>query len=141
LAVWSPVVTHGLLWDDPVILERQLPGLTVAKVFAPPAGIYQWTYHYYRPLVQLTLLGDRALYGSEPFGYHLTVLLLHAAAAWAVYALARRITTRAGAVLEASLFAVYPASAECVGWIAGRNDIVAGLFSALSAAVFLAAAG
>lgn len=141
LAVWLPVLTHGLLWDDPVILERQLPGLTVAKIFAPPVGLYQWTYHYYRPITLLSLLLDRALYGSEPFGYHLTVLLLHAAAAWAVYAFARRITTRRGAVLGASLFAVYPASAECVGWIAGRNDILAGLFSALAAAVFLAGVG
>src|SRR5262249_40185943 len=32
-------------------------------------------------------------------------------------------------------------SAECVGWIAGRNDILAGLFSALAAAIFLAALG
>jgi tetratricopeptide (TPR) repeat protein len=139
--VWLPVLTHGLLWDDPVILERQLPGLTVAKILAPPAGLYQWTYHYYRPVTMLSLLLDHTLYGSEPFGYHLTVLLLHAAAAWAVYALARRIASPLAAVLGASLFAVFPASAECVGWIAGRNDILAGLFSALAAAVFLAAVG
>jgi tetratricopeptide (TPR) repeat protein len=141
LAVWSPVLTHGLLWDDPVILERQLPGLTVAKIFAPPPGLYQWTYHYYRPVTLLSLFFDHALYGKDPFGYHLTVWLLHAAAAWAVYALARRMTSPSAAVLGASLFAVFPASAECVGWIAGRNDILAGLFSALAAAVFLAAAG
>src|SRR4029450_3446040 len=141
LAVWFPVLPPGLLWDDPVILERQLPGLTVAKILAPPAGLYQWTYHYYRPVTMLSLLLDHTLYGSEPFGYPLTVLLLHAAAAWAVYALARRIASPLAAVLGASLFAVFPASAGGVGWIAGRNDILAGLFSALAAAVFLAAVG
>src|SRR5262249_33504361 len=141
LAVWSPILTHGLLWDDPVILERQLPGLTVAKILAPPPGLYQWTYPYYRPVTMLSLLLDHALYRSEPFGYHLTVLLLHAAAAWGVYAFARRIASRPAAVLGASLFAVYPASAECVGWIAGRHDLLAGPLSALAAAIFLAALG
>jgi len=141
LAVWAPVLKHGLLWDDPVILERQLPGLSIAKILAPPIGIYQWTYHYYRPVTLLSLLADRALYGSAPFGYHLTVWLLHASAAFAVYALARRIASPAAAVLGASLFAVFPLGAECVGWIAGRNDILAGLFSALAAAAFLSAAG
>ena len=141
LAVWAPVLTHGLLWDDPVILERQLPGLTVAKILAPPLGLYQWTYHYNRPVVLMSLLIDHRLWGAEPFGYHLTVYLLHAASAWAVWALARRIAGPTAAVLAGSLFAVFPASAECVGWIAGRKDIFAGLFSAIAGGLFLAALG
>src|SRR6185436_9974653 len=59
----------------------------------------------------------------------------------AVWALARRIASPAAAALGGSLFAVFPASAECVGWIAGRNDILAGLFSAVAGAVFLAGLG
>src|SRR5206468_5544749 len=79
----------------------------------------------------------RMRYGAEPLGYHATVWLLHAACVWAVFLLARRLMPHATAVLGASLFAVFPLHPECVGWIAGRNDILAGLFCALAAAVWL----
>jgi len=67
LVVWLPVLRHGLLWDDPVILERQLPALTVGKILAPPLGLYQWTYHYYRPVTLISLLVDHSIWGSDPF--------------------------------------------------------------------------
>ena len=59
LLVYAPVLGHGLLWDDPVVLERQLPALSLTRCFAPPSGLAQWTYHYYRPLTMLTMLTVR----------------------------------------------------------------------------------
>lgn len=141
LAVFAPVLGHGLLWDDSVILEHQLPGLTVWKALAPPPGFYQWRYHYYRPLVLLSLMLDRAIYGTNPFGFHLTVWLLHAATAYAVFLLAKRLLEPSYATLAGALFAVFPLNTECVAWIAGRNDILAGLFGTLATAAFLKGVG
>src|SRR5258705_12233216 len=82
---------------------------------------------------------DRALYGREPLGFHLTVWLLHGLTSYAVYLMARRLLPAASAVLAASLFAVFPLHPECVGWIAGRTDVVATLFCVLAATLFLEA--
>lgn len=136
LLVYAPVLGHGLLWDDSAILERQLPGLTVSKALLPPSNLHQWSYHYYRPMVVLSLLLDRALYGTDPFGYHLTVLLLHAAVSYSVFLLGTRWMSPARATLGGSLFAVFPLHAECVGWIAGRTDVLASLFGVLAVALF-----
>ena len=88
----------------------------------------------------LTMLADERLHGHRPFGFHLTVWLLHGACALALYGLAVRLLAPPAAALGASLFAASPLHAEAVGWIAGRSDVLATLFGAVAVALALGGA-
>jgi tetratricopeptide (TPR) repeat protein len=72
-----------------------------------------------------------------PAGYHATAWILHALACVAVFLLARAFLDPWGASLAASLFAVWPVQAEAVGWISARTDILALLFAALAASLWV----
>ena len=59
---------------------------------------WMWTtFHlgHYIPLTRMTFGLDYRLWGMNPFGYHLTSLLLHAANAVVFFFITRRLLTRA----------------------------------------------
>jgi hypothetical protein len=100
------------------------------------AGVYGASPgNYYRPLFMLWMRVQVALFGSDPHGYHLGVVLLHLLVTLLVYRLALRITVdRAAAVCAALIFGLHPVHIESVAWIAGATDP---LVSALLIASFL----
>lgn len=82
---------------------------------------------------------DHAVWGMDPFGYHLTNVLLHSTNAIVFFFLARsllRLATpelsatalRAGAGAAALLFGLHPLRVESVAWITERRDVLSGLF-------------
>src|SRR5438093_2054795 len=90
----------------------------------------------YRPLTMVSY-GLNALLSPNPLSYHLMNVALHALAALAAFSLARsllRSTPAAG--VAALLFAVHPVHTEPVANIAGRAEVLAGLFSLLVLACF-----
>jgi tetratricopeptide (TPR) repeat protein len=89
---------------------------------------------YYRPLTYLTFLIDRTVWGLNPFGYHLTNILLHASVAITLYAVLNSITNSYWLPLASGiLFASHPLNAEAVSFLAGgRNTLLAALFCSLS---------
>jgi protein O-mannosyl-transferase len=101
------------------------------------AGI-QWAFTTTReanwhPLTWISHMADVELYGLEPFGHHLTNVLIHAVNALLVLLLFSRMTGRvwASATL-AALFAVHPLRVESVAWVAERKDLLCALFGLLS---------
>jgi Tfp pilus assembly protein PilF len=103
----------------------------------------------YRPLTWMTYGGDFLLWGMDPFGYHLTNVLLHAANALLVYLLARRLLAAAmpdavegvalpvSATVAALFFAVHPLRAEPVAWVSARADLLSAFFLLLSVLAYL----
>ncbi|HEX9445620.1 MAG TPA: hypothetical protein VGA73_15970, partial [Candidatus Binatia bacterium] len=95
---------------------------------------------HYQPLSWVTLGLDYLVWGVDPFGYHLTSLVLHAANAVVFYFLAARLLSlaltagrddfavRIGAAFAAVLFAVHPLRVESVAWATERRDVLSGLF-------------
>ena len=126
-----PALAGKWVWDDILVVHTQLGAFrSMADVFFPPAGIPSFSSHYYRPLTIASYLLDRALFGESPLGFHMSVLLAHAAAAALLFLLARRLLApgRDGtlaALAGALLFATHPVLTESVCWIAGRADILA----------------
>lgn len=142
-AVYANSLGNGFVWDDPIILTRQLPAFSSASaVLLPPANVPQFAPDYYRPLVIASYLSDRAFGSGAAWVFHLTVVAAHALAAVVVFALGLEIfRRRAGgtearaavsAAAAAALFAVHPVHTEAVAWIAGRADVFAGLFGTLA---------
>jgi Flp pilus assembly protein TadD len=100
------------------------------------------------PVTWLTLGADFAVWGMNPFGYHLTNLVLHAVSGALFYLVARRLLGLAmpaaspgvaslGAAVAAFYFAVHPLRVESVAWITERRDLTSGLFFLLTIFAYL----
>src|SRR5262249_41453459 len=78
--------------------------------------------HNMHPLTWISLQLDCQIYGSEPWGFHLTNVLFHMANTVLVYLVFHRMT---GAVWRsavlAAFFAVHPFRIESVVWVAERK--------------------
>src|SRR5881296_369227 len=107
---------------------------------------------HYIPLTWMTLGLDYLLWGMNPFGYHLTSLLLHAANAVVFFVVVHRILTlalpspserghalAAAAGFAALVFAIHPLRVESVAWVTERRDVLSGLFYLLTILVYLRA--
>lgn len=141
--VYYNALWNGFIWDDPIVLKRQVSAFRSAKdIFFPPVGIPQFGLHYYRPLVMLSYIIDNAIWGKSPFGFHLTVILLHLLNTVLVFFISRIILKGfehrdVGALIASLVFAVHPIHTESVAWMAGRSDVMAAVFFFLSLFFYL----
>lgn len=128
--------------DNLVVLENPLVTgrLGVRELLSSQVRVVQVALGYYRPIITLLYRADRALWGLNPSGYHLTNLLWHLLATFLVYRVALRTTGWIVAAWAAALlFAVLPVHAEAIGWIQGRVDLVSTAFSLLALLALLRA--
>jgi len=83
----------------------------------------------YRPLTALSYAVDRALWQSNPEGYHLTNLSLHAAAAALLFLFLQALTGDFPlAFLASSLFVIHPINSSRVVWISARDGNICAVF-------------
>ena len=93
---------------------------------------------FYRPIPYMLYVIDYHLWGANPIGFHITNTVLHGAAGVLVYFLAAAILGYGLAPLAvALLFAVHPIHTEAVSYIAGRTDVMLGIFFALSLLLYI----
>lgn len=93
-----------------------------------------------RPLINFSYAVDYAIWGLNPFGFHLTNLFLHVLNVILLFQLALRVVRdRAGgqalrkdpgvvALVAALLFAAHPMMSQAVGYVAGRPELLCGVF-------------
>jgi len=119
-------------WDDYeyVINNIYIRGLTLENlrvIFGAPF------FGSYAPVHLLSYSLDYALWGLDPFGYHLTNIAVHAVNSALVYAVVKRLTGRRGAsFIAACLFAVHAVNIENVAWVSERKTLLTALFSLLA---------
>lgn len=142
LLVFSPALSAGFVYDSRIqILTDDFihdpgnwPSVLSFQVLSRDVLDFN------RPVQLASLMLDAAIWGREPFGYHLTSVLLHAANAVLVGALAARLlgpgAPRLVSVVAALLFALHPIVVEAVCEPTYREDLLALFFSL--AAVLLA---
>lgn len=143
LAYW-PMFANGFVWDDvefivgnPAIRSLWPPG----RFFTPQGrvtegAIYPLTGQ--RPVMALSLALDYHLWKLNPFGYHLTNLLLHLLCVGGMAILTRQVArSRWAGFLAGALFAVHPGHAEGVIAFLGRSDLLATLFVLFATWAFL----
>jgi hypothetical protein len=84
----------------------------------------------YRPMNLVPMMLNHALWGNNPFGYHIFLLLLHLANIGLVYALIRKVVagSATAAMIGAAIFALHPARVESVAWISGGIDPLVAFF-------------
>src|ERR1700720_1229132 len=139
LAAFLPVLRNGFVnFDDPQYVYANphvRQGLSAAglrwALTTQVAG-------HWHPLTLVSHMLDVQLYGLDPAGHHLTSLLLHLANVLLLFAVLHRMTGRPlRSAAVAALFAVHPLRVESVAWVAGRKDLLSGLFWMLALAAYL----
>jgi tetratricopeptide (TPR) repeat protein len=139
LAAFCRVLTNKFVsYDDQLYVTGNFhvqSGLTLAGVkwaFSTMAGA-NW-----HPLTWLSHMLDYNLFRLQPWGHHLTSLLLHAANAVLTFIVLQRMT---GAFWRswfvAALFGLHPMHAESVAWVAERKDVLSLFFGWLTLWAFL----
>ncbi len=153
VAAFSSALPGGFQqWDDVVLLvdNPAYRGLGWSNL--------KWMFTtnllgHYMPLTWITYGLDYVVWGLNPYGYHLTNIVLHAANAALVYLVAQRLfrivwpgTSAAGAdglriaaALAALVFGVHPLRVESVAWITERRDVLSGFFFLLAVLMYLRA--
>lgn len=130
-------LSHGFVWDDhtyilgnPQFQEgRYFPHYFVSDFCE---GVNEDCF-FYRPLVSLTYLMDQLFWGENPFGYHLTNIIIHILVSLLVYAVVGALLqNKIAAWIGAILFAIHPIHSESVSFIAARTDPPATLFYLLA---------
>jgi protein O-mannosyl-transferase len=87
----------------------------------------------WHPLTVLSHMLVCQVFGLNPWGHHLTNVLLHALNAGLVFALLQQMTgARWRSLLAAALFAVHPLRVESVAWVSERKDVLSGCFGLLA---------
>ena len=128
-----PSLKNGLLktWDDQAYvtsneLIKSLSGNNIVKIFKEDKGLYA----NYHPLTTLSLAVNYHFSKEEPFGYHLTNLLLHLLNTLLVFIFIYGLTKKnlEIAAVTALLFGLTPIHVESVAWISERKDVLYAFF-------------
>jgi len=123
----------GLLNTDSVSLK---------EIFLPNA--YG---QYYRPILYLTFIADRFVWGLEASFMHLENILLHLGNTLLVFRLTQLVLPSLSKqesypyapFATALLFGLHPIATEPVNWVSGRTDLLSGFFVLLALGFFWAA--
>ena len=122
---------HGSIVENPFLddrdcLKKLLRFQTITDASVPDGR---------RPVVVLSYLLDRAVWGLRPAGFHATNLLLHLGVVLLLAALARRLQPELGpfpGFAAALLYGLHPVLTEAVQCPAFREDLLVTLFLLLS---------
>ncbi len=138
LVVYAPSLNAQFLWDDLALVRNNLlirSPRFCAEVFRHT--LFDGNSNFYRPTQTLTFLADYWFWALNPFGYHLTSILIHAANAGLLFLVLRRTlpvllghpgdVRRAEpmAILVALLWAVHPVHSAAVAYVSGSADSLA----------------
>jgi len=141
-AAFFPVLNNGFVnWDDDknILQNPNYRGLGWTNLCWMFTTLHMG---HYQPLSWVTFGLDYLLWGMDPFGYHLTNLLLHAGNAVLFYFVGLRLlrltfsaptvladhSLRLASGFAALVFSIHPLRVESVAWVTERRDVLSGLF-------------
>ena len=135
LCVFLNSLQSGFVYDDIGVIEDNYFIRSLQNI----PKIFSRNYFHlanelsYRPVVTLSYFVDYAIWRLNPFGYHLTNVILHAINCFLLYAVVLRLVRkRSVALFSAILFSIHPCVTEAINAISYREDILATLFIFLS---------
>lgn len=130
LLVYWQLGGHGfVIYDDPeYVYENPFVrmGLTSTSIEWAFTTFHSANWH---PVTWLSHMIDVQLFGLDPWGHHMTNLILHTANVLLLFLLLCRLTGFPWrSMVVASLFALHPLHVESVAWIAERKDLLSTFF-------------
>ena len=134
MLVYAPAIKSGYIWDDDYYITNNLhlrswDGLKNIwfKLGATPQ---------YYPMVHNIFWLEYHLWELNPFGYHLINVLFHAANAFLLWMVLRRLGI-SGSLFIAAVFAFHPVQVESVAWITEYKNTVSGFFYLSAILIYL----
>lgn len=136
--VYLPALQNGFVnWDDDVYVYKNL------SIQSLDLGFLRWVSSAvvsanWHPLTLLSYATDYAIWGLNPFGYHLVNIVLHSANTFLVFLLSYKLISygKIDSILIPSilafLFGVHPLHVESVAWVSERKDVLCALFFLLA---------
>lgn len=132
-AVYANTLLNGFVYDDNDLILRN-PWITdfshIKEIFTSTTGSFVPGIHSgtYRPLIHVLYAAQYALFGLEPWGYHLVNVILQAIAVMLVYLLSIRLLGDDGkgclyALAGAFYFAIHPVHTEVVAWVSTLAEL------------------
>lgn len=130
--VYLNTLNNGFVWDDTLFLVPNMGyrKLDLIYIFSTKVNLIE-----YLPFRDLSYALDYSIWGLNPFGFHLTNLLLYLISLVALHRAVSNIAAISGAANHEAIafwttliFALHPLNAEVVNFIHGRNTLLAGLF-------------
>lgn len=144
--VYIPALYNDFInWDDGVYVYENLNirtlDLRLVKWAFTTTELSNW-----HPLTLISHAVDYSIWKLDPFGYHLTNVIIHSLNAFLVFLISFTLVNAAGrdqsedkqafalsaAVVTTLLFALHPLRVESVAWIAERTDVLSAFFYLLS---------
>ncbi len=132
--VFIPTLQNDfIMLDDPLYVVANAnvhTGLNFASLRWAMTCIVGANWH---PLTMLSHLLDWQLFGAQPWGHHLTSVVLHSANAVLLFVALRHLTGATWRSLVVALFfGLHPLRVESVAWVAERKDVLSTFFGLLS---------
>ena len=143
LATYVPAVRDGFVWDDTALILRDpliRSWRLIGEGFNHFLFVDATASDFYRPLQRLTYTLEYAAFVFRPAPYHITNILLHAAAAVALLFFAEELLQvfgvearrcRGMATIATLIWAIHPVQSAAVVYVSGRADPLAAIFGFL----------
>lgn len=134
LLLFAPALRGEFLGDDFACVKLyHIPKwLEWPKLFYSEwsQGIWGTPLPEIRPFIALLFMMDGAVWQTNPFGYHLTNILIHAINSILLFFVVRALSigNMAAALVAGLLFAVHPVHVEPVYIVSGRTDLLPATF-------------
>ena len=133
-----PVLKNGFVnWDDDnyVVNNTSITSVSVPNLKSIFGSFFVG---HYMPLTILSYLLNYQFFKLNPFGYHLTNLILHLLNCLLVFYLIYLLSRNIGvSFITAILFGIHPLHVESVAWVSERKDVLYSFFYLLSAITYL----
>lgn len=137
VALYAPTLHFPFVdWDDGAYV-RDNPAIRGLSLDNLRAIATRPVLNNFLPVHLLSYAFDYALWGLDPFGYHLQSVLLNAMnGALAFWLIAQLTHRRDIALMAALLFTVHHSHVEAVAWVSARKDLLFTTFLLLSALAY-----
>ena len=132
-----PAVRAGYVWDDDAYVTENVSLRSVEGLrriwFAPMSPVVAQQYY---PLTLSALWLEYRAWGTDPRGYHVVNVLLHALSAVLLWRLLALLDI-GGAWVAATVWAVHPVTVESVAWVTELKNVLSGVLYLAAALAYL----
>ncbi|MCL2726245.1 MAG: tetratricopeptide repeat protein [Polyangiaceae bacterium] len=136
VAVYAPVRNGVFIWDDHALIEHNdalrtsAPFGLLRQPFWQPDSMSDTHPAYYRPVAAFSFHFDVVMSDADPHTLHRSNIAFHSVAALLLAIAAWRLGSKPSSAFAVSLlWALSPRLTESVGWISGRTDVLATMFT------------
>lgn len=150
LGIYCNTLQNEFVWDDFVLIGNNdyvkdwgyLPQILRSSLYCNKnpnlVKLDKESSDFYRPLQTISYLVDHTVWKLNHGGYHLTNMLLHILTALLLYGFVGLISNNQKMSFAAALlFVCHPIHTQAVTYIAGRADVLSGLFLLLMLILYI----